>query len=694
MKRSLLTQPLALWLSLAVLAPSVLIVTLVSSFMYTQGIEVLDRVAQQRAVDTARFLAPASEYGVLTESRDSLDGLIQGVLATPSLSYLVILDEKCNILAQSGRASKLASTRICGTQELSILHDDAERLSVANPVRSQPLRLELSPEDAQRGYDDAARIVGWIYVEFDTTAREKRKKEVLGQAIALAAVGWLLAWFLAAALARALSRPIQRMAVAVRQMQDGDLSTRISGQAFSRELVALEDGFNAMAESIASNHEQLQAKVDAATKQLSWQAHHDPLTGLANRRRFEQAIDELIAFGLRSADQAALCFIDLDHFKAVNDACGHPVGDALLKDVANIINNQVREDDLVCRIGGDEFAVILRKCPMENARAIAESIRLNVAEYRLACEGRVFGVGTSIGLIPLTGGDYSALEVMMAADTACYSAKKSGRNRVVEVALSDGVRKTTHEPQQNLATVLREQRLELHVQDIFALDAPALPLFREVFLRYLDHEQHPQSPLHILAAIDREGVALELDAWVAAQACAQLAREAAEHNTQVNTLPKFFLNLSRASMQHAEVYLHGLDAARREHQIPASLLGLELSMSLVEQVPVEARRFARVARQRGYLLVLEHFDSGSIVRIGSIQPDFLKAMVSAVCTNQMIDEGLNVMKAMTTMAHALGIKVIVAGVETEQQRAKLAEVGADYMQGDALAKVHALANLS
>ena len=117
-------------------------------------------------------------------------------------------------------------------------------------------------------------------------------------------------------------------------------------------------------------------------------------------------------------------------------------------------------------------------------------------------------------------------------------------------------------------------------------------------------------------------------------------------------------------------------------------------MSLVEQVPAEARHFAQLARQRGYLLVLEHFDSGSIVRIGSIQPDFLKAMVSAVCTNQMIDEGLNVMKAMTTMAHALGIKVIVAGVETEQQRAKLAEVGADYMQGDALAKVHALANLS
>jgi len=195
-----------------------------------------------------------------------------------------------------------------------------------------------------------------------------------------------------------------------------------------------------MAESIATNHEQLQARVDEATRQLLWQAHHDPLTGLANRRCFEQAINELMAYGLRSGDHAALCIIDLDHFKQVNDSCGHPAGDALLKDVANIITGQVREDDLVCRMGGDEFAVILRKCPMDNARAVAESIRAAVADYHISCKGKMFAVGTSIGLIQLLNGDYSMLEIMQAADTACYSAKKAGRNRVVEVALADGAR--------------------------------------------------------------------------------------------------------------------------------------------------------------------------------------------------------------------------------------------------------------
>lgn len=185
-------------------------------------------------------------------------------------------------------------------------------------------------------------------------------------------------------------------------------------------------------------------------------------------------------------------------------------------------------------------------------------------------------------------------------------------------------------------------------------------------------------------------MALELDEWVAAKACAQLARDMAAPGAQVETLSKLFLNLSRASMQHAEVYLDSLDAMCRARQVPVALLGLELSMTLVEQVPFEARRFAQMARQRGYLIVLEHFDSGSIARVGSIQPDFLKAMMASVCGGQMTDEGLKVMKAMITMAHALDIKVIIAGVETPQQRAKLAEVGVDYMQGDALAEVVSL----
>ena len=494
MKRIIFTQPLALWLLLAVLAPSALIVSLVSGLMYTQSIEVLDRVARQRAMDTARLLAPASEYGVLSGSRDSLDSLIQGAVATPGLSYLAILDEKCSILAQSGRALRLNGHDVCSAQNLVVLEEDAKLLSVVNPVRAQPLRFEFSLEDVQRGYDDAARVVGWVYVEFDTAARETRKREVLGQSLALALLGLLFAGFLAAALARGLSRPIRRMAGAVRQMQEGDWSARIRDPVFSSELAALGDGFNAMAESIASNHEELQARVDEATQQLSWQAHHDPLTGLANRRRFDQAIDELVAYGLRSGDQAALCFIDLDHFKQVNDSCGHPAGDALLKDVANMISGQVREDDLVCRVGGDEFAVILRKCPLDNARTVAESIRAVVADYRFACDGKVFTVGTSIGLIPLTGGEYSKLEIMVAADTACYSAKKAGRNRVVEVTLADGARQTAHEPQQNLATVLRDQRLELHAQNIFALGAPTVPVFREVLLRYLGQDMHPQSP--------------------------------------------------------------------------------------------------------------------------------------------------------------------------------------------------------
>lgn len=690
MKRHILTRPLSLWLLLAVLLPSVLLVGMVSCFMYSQGVEVLDRVARQRALDAARFIAPASEYGVLSGSRDSLDGVIQSALGMPGLSDLVIVDARCTVLAQSGRSEHLDCKKVCSSEALGLVVDEPGMLAAVSPIRSQPVRVELTPEELRRGYDDDARIVGWVYAEFDTQERERRKQEVLLRSIGLALLGLLLSGFLAWTLARSLSRPIQRMAQAVRQMQRGDLSARVENQAFSSELAALQDGFNDMAQAISRNQEELQAKIDEATRQLSWQAHHDPLTGLANRRRFEQAIDELLVRGARSSDQAVLCFIDLDHFKHVNDSCGHPAGDVLLKDVAALISAQVREDDLVCRVGGDEFAVILRHCPIEHARGVAESIRQAVADYRFPCEGRTFSVGTSIGLVPIKGG-HSRMKIMVAADIACYSAKKSGRNRVVEAepAADDEVFGAELEPK-NLSTILQEQRLELYVQGIFALDDIQTPLRSEVLLRYLDDAHQAQSPRQVLAAIERQGLSLDLDLWVAANACAALG-EMGRHSFSAGLKsPRMSLNLSRASLQHAEAFLDHLDGVRRIHELEPQQIALEIHMLFAEQAPIDARQFAQLARQRGYPLILEHFDTGSLSRIGSLRPDYLKVMLASICHNPTLDHGRAVMRALLAMAHSMQIKVIVAGVESVDQLVTLREVGADMVQGDALELPHLL----
>ncbi|MDE2628921.1 MAG: diguanylate cyclase [Burkholderiales bacterium] len=163
-------------------------------------------------------------------------------------------------------------------------------------------------------------------------------------------------------------------------------------------------------------------------ERLAWASSHDSLTGLANRAAFEVLLENASA----RADSEPFCalFIDLDRFKQVNDTGGHAAGDALLRDVAQVLADQVRKSDTVARLGGDEFAVLLHHCPVSQAQAIAEQIRSAVVAYQLAWEGRHHSVGASIGLVPVRDATTTATEVLRAADAACYAAKRQGRNRV------------------------------------------------------------------------------------------------------------------------------------------------------------------------------------------------------------------------------------------------------------------------
>lgn len=163
-------------------------------------------------------------------------------------------------------------------------------------------------------------------------------------------------------------------------------------------------------------------------ERLTWTSSHDSLTGLANRAAFEVLLEHATARA--EAEPFCALFIDLDRFKLVNDTGGHAAGDALLRDVANELAAQVRKSDTVARLGGDEFAVLLSNCPLVQAEAIAEKLRAAVVAYRLLWEGHVFGVGASIGLVPVDASYASAADVLRAADAACYAAKRQGRNCV------------------------------------------------------------------------------------------------------------------------------------------------------------------------------------------------------------------------------------------------------------------------
>ena len=161
-------------------------------------------------------------------------------------------------------------------------------------------------------------------------------------------------------------------------------------------------------------------------RQMSYQATHDALTGLINRREFERRLEEAIESGQRGDGQHVLCYLDLDRFKLVNDTSGHIAGDSMLREVAKLLRDAVRDSDTVGRLGGDEFGTLLVGCPLEKARQIADDVCRAVNDHRFVWKDKIFNIGVSVGLVEISRESGTLEELLAAADTACYVAKKQG----------------------------------------------------------------------------------------------------------------------------------------------------------------------------------------------------------------------------------------------------------------------------
>ena len=205
------------------------------------------------------------------------------------------------------------------------------------------------------------------------------------------------------------------------------------------------------------------------TQQMSYQASHDALTGLVNRREFERRLGEALEIARAGRQGHVMCYLDLDRFKAVNDTSGHLAGDNMLREVASLIREAVRDSDTVARLGGDEFGVLLVGCPLEKARQIADDVLRAIAEYRFIWKDRIFSVGVSIGIVELTGESNSLEEILNAADSACYVAKKQGDSHMHVYSSHDEVvarsRGEIHWLQR-LQAALRDGFFELYIQPI------------------------------------------------------------------------------------------------------------------------------------------------------------------------------------------------------------------------------------
>lgn len=419
---------------------------------------------------------------------------------------------------------------------------------------------------------------------------------------------------------------------------------------------------------------------------LRHQATHDALTGLVNRHEFEARVRAALAEAAGGARQFTALYIDLDQFKVVNDTCGHPAGDQLICQVAELMAGTLRAGDTLARLGGDEFGVLLADCPLASALAVAEKLRACIGAMRFAWRDRTFVIGASIGAVTLDATMRSAADVLAAADSACYLAKEGGRNRVKVYQPDDQqlrARSGEMEWVARLTAALEENRFELYVQEIRPVGDERTEPRYEVLVRLVNESDDLTAPMAFIPAAERYGLMPRIDRWVIEHAIAELALR----RRGGLALPVLVINLSGASIVDSSLptlVRERLEAAR----VPADRLCFELTeTATVTNLPAAAR-LMRELKHLGCLLGLDDFGSGmsSFGYLRSLPVDFIKIDGHFVTNmhNDPVDRAM--VAAIHSVGHVMGLRTVAEWVEHEATLAELAAIGVDFAQGYAIAR--------
>ncbi|MES2561648.1 MAG: diguanylate cyclase, partial [Pseudomonadota bacterium] len=259
------------------------------------------------------------------------------------------------------------------------------------------------------------------------------------------------------------------------------------------------------------------SQIRATARELQWQASHEALTGLVNRREFDRRLNELIDSARGQNREHALMFMDLDNFKAVNDACGHAAGDEFLKELTALMLSRMRGSDTLVRLGGDEFGIALETCPFDQAVRIANAMRETVREFRFVWKDRTFMASVSIGLVPITADSANLRELLTQADACCAEAKKIGRDRV-QVCRAPSDEAGKHSELQVVSQINQAfelQHFRLYRQPI----RPLLPgkhetLNYEVLVRMVDTSGNLIGPTGFMPAAERYNLLTSIERWV------------------------------------------------------------------------------------------------------------------------------------------------------------------------------------
>jgi len=421
-------------------------------------------------------------------------------------------------------------------------------------------------------------------------------------------------------------------------------------------------------------------------RRMTYQASHDALTGLFNRREFERRVEEALKTVQSNGMGHVVAYLDLDRFKEVNDTCGHMAGDNMLREVSALIRDQVRDSDSVARLGGDEFGMLLFGCPLEKARQIADDACTAVEDYRFVWRDRIFQIGVSIGLIEIGHESGTVVDALMAADSACYIAKQS-RSRVhVYSARDEAVARHRGEIAwlQRLQIALRDNKFELYAQPIVSVDGNVRdgPAF-EVLLRMQGEGGRDIAPGEFMQAAKRYKLMPRIDRWVIETTFNALS----SGGLRLPDNRSCSINLSGQTIgdgQFLEFVVECLDTTG----VAPEQICFELTESSVITNIGHARRFIEVLHGMGCQFALDDFGSGlgSLANLRELSMDFIKIDGSFLRNLDTDKVSQEMVVTMIRLARTLDIRVVAEQVENRKSLEAVRGLGVDFVQGYAIGR--------
>ncbi|MFT5350966.1 MAG: diguanylate cyclase (GGDEF)-like protein/PAS domain S-box-containing protein, partial [Gammaproteobacteria bacterium] len=424
------------------------------------------------------------------------------------------------------------------------------------------------------------------------------------------------------------------------------------------------------------------------SEQLEYQAKHDALTGLINRAEFEKRLRRVLNADSDDGEHA-LCYLDLDQFKIINDTCGHLAGDELLRRVSDILNTVVRKRDTLARMGGDEFAVLLEHCSIDQAKRVANELIHSVETLRFVWEGKRFTLGVSIGLVPMRKGSGTLTDILSAADSACYAAKDAGRNRT-HVYYSDDIelslRRGEMEWVSKINDALEDGHFCLERQTISCLNKKSKQRHGnhyEILLRMQSGDGQLVYPGAFLPAAERYNLSEKIDRWVVSKTLGWLSNNVKE----LESLALCTINLSGLSMGNDDFLEFLLNLFDRSI-VPADKICFEITETAAIGNLGAAIQFIHALKEIGCQFALDDFGTGvsSFNYLKNLPVDYLKIDGSFIREIHKDPIDFAMVRSINEIGHVMGKETIAEFVENDAILDVVRSIGINYAQGLAIDK--------